>query len=240
MTQPGQDVTHHNIIGVLIADDQHLVRTGLRAIVDSEPGLQVVGEADDGATAVEAARRLLPDVVLMDIRMPRLDGVAATRSLLASGGTTRILILTTFNLDAYIIDALRAGASGYLLKDAPAGQLIDAIKVVAAGEAMLAPAVTRRLLERFTAPHPDRGQVLRAALSQRETDVLLLVARGLSNAQIAASLALAESTVKTHIQNMLTKLALRNRVQLTIAAYDAGLIQPPSHPPLTANPDASR
>lgn len=216
-------------IRVLIADDQLLVRSGLRAIVNSEPGLEVIGEAADGIGAVEAARRLRPDLVLMDIRMPKLDGVAATRALLGGGGGegTRVLILTTFNLDAYVVDALRAGASGYLLKDAAADRLIEAIRVVAAGEAMLAPAVTRQLLERFTRnPRRDDARTLRETLSERETDVLLLVAGGMSNVEIANALRVAESTVKTHIQNMLTKLGLRNRLQLAITAYDAGLVHP--------------
>ncbi len=221
-------------IRVLIADDQTLVRTGLRAILTSEPDIAVIAEADDGVTAVEAARRLHPDVVLMDIRMPRLDGVAATRALLSRAAhphAPKVLVLTTFNLDAYVVDALRAGASGYLLKDSPADPLIHAIHVVAAGEAKLAPAVTRRLLERFTTPAPaDHAQAMRDALSTRELDVLLLVAQGLSNADIAASLVLAESTIKTHVQNLLTKLGLRNRVQLAIAAYDAHLIQPRGYP----------
>ena len=227
-------------IRVLIADDQALVRSGLSAIIRSQPGIEVAGEAEDGVAAIEAARRLHPDVILMDIRMPRLDGVAATRALLTGTGEPRILILTTFSLDAYVVDALRAGASGYLLKDAPASHLIEAIKTVAAGEAMLAPAVTRRLLERFCQASPaatgspspgDDSQALRAALSQREADVLLLVAHGHTNAQIATTLEVAESTVKTHVKNLLTKLGLHNRVQLAIAAYDAGLVQPRSYPP---------
>ena len=215
-------------ITVLIADDQTLVRTGLRAIIESEPGMTVVGEAADGAGAVEAARRLRPDVVLMDIRMPGLDGVAATKALLGGRATTtRVLILTTFHVDEYVADALRAGASGYLLKDVTADQMVDAVRVIAAGEAMLAPAVTRRLLERMSStPSYSDGSELRARLSTRETDVLLLVARGLSNAEIGAALHLAETTVKTHVQSILAKLGVRDRLQAAVAAYDAGLARP--------------
>jgi DNA-binding NarL/FixJ family response regulator len=214
-------------ITVLIADDQTLVRTGLRAIIESEPGMTVVGEAADGAAAVEAARRLRPDVVLMDIRMPVLDGVAATKALVGGRSATRVLILTTFHVDDYVAEALRAGASGYLLKDATADQMVEAVRVIAAGEAMLAPAVTRRLLERMSStPSYLDGSKLRARLSARETDVLLLVARGLSNAEIGVALHLAETTIKTHVQNILAKLGVRDRLQAAVAAYDAGLAQP--------------
>jgi DNA-binding NarL/FixJ family response regulator len=216
-------------ITVLIADDQALIRSGLRAIIESEPGLEVVGEAGDGAEAVEAVRRLRPHVALMDIRMPRLDGVAATRTLLrgAAPVPTKILILTTFHLDAYVTEALRAGASGFLLKEATAGQLIEAVRVIASGEAILAPSVTRRLLERVTGdPAGDGGQRIRELLSTREVDVLLLVARGLSNAEIGAQLHLAETTVKSHVQSLLGKLGVRDRLQAAVAAYDAGLVRP--------------
>jgi DNA-binding NarL/FixJ family response regulator len=215
-------------ITVLIADDQTLIRTGLRAIIESEPGMTVIGEAADGAAAVEAARRLRPDVVLMDIRMPGLDGVAATRALVGGrNAATRVLILTTFHVDEYVAEALRAGASGYLLKDATADQMVEAVRVIAAGEAMLAPAVTRRLLEHMSsAPSYSDGSELRARLSARETDVLLLVARGLSNAEIGAALHLAETTVKTHVQSILAKLGVRDRLQAAVAAYDTGLARP--------------
>ena len=216
-------------ITVLIADDQALIRSGLRAIIESEPTMKVVGEAGDGAEAVEAVRRLRPHVALMDIRMPRLDGVAATRALLrgAAPVPTKILILTTFHLDAYVAEALRAGASGFLLKEATADQLIDAVQVIASGEAILAPSVTRRLLEKMAEdPAGDGGQRIRDLLSAREVDVLLLVARGLSNAEIGATLHLAETTVKSHVQSLLGKLGVRDRLQAAVAAYDAGLVRP--------------
>jgi DNA-binding NarL/FixJ family response regulator len=216
-------------ISLLIADDQALIRSGLRAIIESEPGMEVVGEAGDGAEAVEAVRRLRPHVALMDIRMPRLDGVAATRALLrgAAPVRTRILILTTFHLDLYVTEALRAGASGFLLKEATADQLIEAVRVIASGEAILAPSVTRRLLERMAEDSAGGdGRQIRDLLSAREVDVLLLVARGLSNAEIGAKLHLAETTVKSHVQSMLGKLGVRDRLQAAVAAYDAGLVRP--------------
>ena len=218
-------------IRVLIADDQALIRSGLRAIIESEPGMEVVGEAGDGAEAVEAVRRLRPDVALMDIRMPRLDGVAATRALLRGAVPiqTRILILTTFHLDDYVTESLRAGASGFLLKEATGDQLVEAVRVVSSGDAMLAPSVTRRLLERMSedsAEGTDDGREIRDLLSAREVDVLLLVARGLSNAEIGAKLHLAETTVKSHVQSMLAKLGVRDRLQAAIAAYDSGLVRP--------------
>jgi DNA-binding NarL/FixJ family response regulator len=216
-------------IKILIADDQALIRSGLRAIIESEPGMEVAGEAGDGAEAVEAVRRLRPHVALMDIRMPRLDGVAATRALLrgAAPVRTKILILTTFHLDAYVTEALRAGASGFLLKEATADQLIEAVRVIASGEAILAPSVTRRLLETMAGDAAgDGGRQIRDLLSAREVDVLLLVARGLSNAEIGAKLHLAETTVKSHVQSMLGKLGVRDRLQAAVAAYDAGLVRP--------------
>ncbi|MFF4776655.1 response regulator [Microtetraspora fusca] len=215
-------------IRILIADDQTLIRSGLRAMLETETGFDVVGEAADGAEAVEAARRLRPDVVLMDIRMPHLDGVSATRALLAqSPAPCRILVLTTFHLDDYVAQALRAGASGFLLKDSTADQLVEAVKVIAAGEAILAPSVTRRLLERMAGgPEQADGQDLRKLLSAREIDVLLLLARGLSNAEIAQSLHVAETTVKSHVQSLLLKLGVRDRLQAAVAAYDSGLVKP--------------
>ena len=216
-------------IRVLIADDQALLRAGFRLIVDSERDLEVAGEAADGLQAVELGRSLRPDVVLMDVRMPHLDGIEATRRLLeGGGGSTRVLILTTFDLDEYVFDALRAGASGFLLKDAPADQLIAAIRVVASGEALLAPSVTRRLIEEFARrtvrpsdPAPALGD-----LTPREIEVLTLLARGRSNAEIAESLFLGNTTVKTHVGRILMKLDLRDRVQAVVLAYESGLVQP--------------
>jgi DNA-binding NarL/FixJ family response regulator len=211
-------------IKVLIADDQTLVRTGFRKILESEPDLEVVGEAGDGGEAVEAALLLRPDVVLMDIRMPRLDGLEATRQL---AGKTRVLVLTTFDLNEYVYEALRAGASGFLLKDAPADQLLTAIRVVAAGEALLAPSVTRRLIEEFARRPPSNTRPAELeALSPRELEVLQLVARGLSNAEIASELYVSDATVKTHVSRILQKLTLRDRVQAVVLAYESGLLQP--------------
>jgi DNA-binding NarL/FixJ family response regulator len=216
---------------VLVVDDQALVRGGLRMIIDAQPDLQVVGEAGDGREAIECHRRMRPDVVVMDIRMPNMDGVEATRRLagpdLPAPERARILILTTFDLDEYVVDALRAGASAFLLKDAPPADLVQAIRVVAAGDAVLAPAVTRRLITQFVGRPQTR--VARSALDQlteRELDVLKLVARGLSNAQIADELVVGEATVKTHVARVLDKLELQNRVQAAILAYETGLIEP--------------
>ncbi|MGH3020272.1 MAG: response regulator [Gaiellaceae bacterium] len=211
-------------IKVLIADDQALVRTGFRKILESEHDLEVVGEAGDGGEAVEAALLLRPDVVLMDIRMPRLDGLEATRRL---AGKTRVLVLTTFDVNEYVYEALRAGASGFLLKDAPADQLVTAIRVVAAGDALLAPSITRRLIEEFARRPPSIARPAELeALSPRELDVLRLVARGLSNAEIASELYVGDATVKTHVSRILQKLSLRDRVQAVVLAYESGLLQP--------------
>jgi DNA-binding NarL/FixJ family response regulator len=211
-------------IKVLIADDQALVRTGFRKILESEPDLEVVGEAGDGGEAVEAALLLRPDVVLMDIRMPRLDGLEATRRL---AGKTRVLVLTTFDVNEYVYEALRAGASGFLLKDAPADQLVTAIRVVAAGEALLAPSITRRLIEEFARRPPSNTRPAELeALSPRELEVLRLIARGLSNAEIATELYVGDATVKTHVSRILQKLSLRDRVQAVVLAYESGLLQP--------------
>jgi DNA-binding NarL/FixJ family response regulator len=218
-------------IRVLIVDDQALVRTGLRMILEAEPEIQVAGEAADGEQAIDLARRHRPDVVLMDVRMPRMDGVEATRRLAGPGvgEPVKVLILTTFDLDEYVVEGLRAGASGFMLKDAPAEQLVEAIRVVAAGEALLAPSVTRRLLDRFVAglpPPPGQEPKRVASLSERELEVLKLMARGLSNAEIAEKLFLSETTVKTHVSRVLMKLGLRDRVQAVVLAYDEGLVRP--------------
>ena len=217
------------MISVLIADDQALVRGGLRLIVEAQEDMQVVGEAENGTDAIAQTRALAPDVVLMDIRMPGLDGIAATRELVATGpASTRILILTTFDEDQLVYEAMRAGASGFLLKSAPPARLADAIRVVDAGEALLAPSITRRLIEDFVrrpAPGTHIPETL-ADLTDREREVLTLVARGLSNAEIAAELVLSDATVKTHVNRILTKLDLRDRVQAVVLAYETGFAQP--------------
>ena len=213
-------------IRVLICDDQALVRAGFRAILEAQPDIEVAGEAENGAEAVALAERRAPDVILMDIRMPVLDGVEATRRLVAAGSPARILVLTTFDLDEYVHAAIRAGASGFLLKDVTPAKLIEAIRVVASGDALLAPSVTRRLLERFATTLPQRDQSSEALgeLTARETEVLRLLAGGLSNAEIAAELVVSEATVKTHISSVLRKLGLRDRVQAVIVAYETGLV----------------
>jgi DNA-binding NarL/FixJ family response regulator len=217
------------MIKVLIADDQAMVRQGFGALLAAQPDLVVVGDAADGAAAVREARRLDPDVVLMDVRMPVLDGLAATRQLLEGrreGDGPKVLILTTFDLDDYVYEALRAGASGFLLKDAPADELVHAVRVVAGGEALLAPSVTRRLISEFAA-RPGRSRprpTALDALTPRETEVLRLIARGRSNSEIAADLVVAEQTVKTHIGRILAKLNLRDRAQAVVLAYETGLV----------------
>ena len=216
------------MISVLLADDQAMVRAGFRLILSAEPDISVAGEADDGIQAVAAARRLRPDVTLMDVRMPRLDGIAATRQLLKDGpAPTRVVVLTTFDVDSHVYEALRAGASGFLLKNAPPEDLVQAIRLVAAGAALLDPAVTRRVIEEF-ARSPDTGPPPSEVnqLTDRELEVLHLVARGLSNAEIAATLVVSEATVKTHVARMLDKLRLRDRVQAVVYAYEHGLIRP--------------
>ncbi|HKG65654.1 MAG TPA: response regulator transcription factor [Solirubrobacteraceae bacterium] len=211
-------------VRILIADDQALVRTGFRKILESEPDLEVVGEAGDGAEALERVAVLHPHVVLMDIRMPRVDGLEATRRL---AGRTRVLILTTFDIDEYVYEALRAGASGFLLKDAGADQLIAGIRVVAQGDSLLAPSVTRRLIEQFAQrPSPNARPDTVAELTARELEVLRLLARGLSNAEIAQELIIGDATVKTHVARLLQKLGLRDRVQAVVLAYESGLVQP--------------
>ena len=213
------------MIRVLLADDQALVRAGFRMILKAEPGIEVVGEAGNGAEAVSQARGLAPDVVLMDVRMPVMDGIEATRRIVVSDGSPRVLVLTTFDLDEYVYEALRAGASGFLLKDAPEDQLVAGIGIVAAGGSLFAPAVTRRLIERFAGARPARRPGLED-LTARELEVLRLVARGLSNAEIAAQLVLSEHTVKTHVARILRKLDLRDRVQTVVLAYEAGIVRP--------------
>jgi len=216
---------------IMLVDDQELLRMGFRMVLDSQPDLQVVAEAGDGREAIALAARHEPDIVLMDVRMPDLDGVAATREIIASGATSRIIILTTFDLDEYAYAALRAGASGFLLKDAPPADLLSAIRAVASGDAVVAPSTTRRLLETVLdrLPNPAAGDgagadPALAALTPREREVIVAVARGLSNAEIADELVVAEATVKTHIGRILAKLDLRDRVQIVVFAYEHGLV----------------
>jgi DNA-binding NarL/FixJ family response regulator len=215
---------------ILIADDQALVRAGFRMILDAEDDLDVVGEAADGVQAVELAARLRPDVVLMDIRMPELDGIEATRRVVGRGGDppVRVLMLTTFDLNEYVYEALRAGASGFLLKDVPPEQLAAGIRVVAAGEALLAPAITKRLIQEFAHAAPRAAEPPRGLdeLTARELEVFKLVARGLSNAEIAQELIVSETTVKTHVARVLMKLGLRDRVQAVVLAYESGIAVP--------------
>ena len=209
---------------VLIADDQALVRTGFRKILECESDIEVVGEAEDGAQAIERCGLLRPDVVLMDIRMPRVDGLQATRDL---AGSTRVIILTTFDVNEYVYEAPRCGASGFLLKDTQADQLLTAIRVVAQGDALLSPSITRRLIEQFARrPLPSSRPDALAQLTERELEVLQLVARGLSNAEIARELIVGDATVKTHVSRVLNKLGLRDRVQAVVIAYESGLVQP--------------
>ena len=222
-------------IRVLIADDQALVRAGFRMVLDAEPGIEVVGEAANGRQAVHSSGRLKPDVVLMDIRMPELDGIAATREIAReeAGHLARVLILTTFDLDEYVYDALGAGASGFLLKDVPPEQLAAGIRVVAGGEALLAPSVTSRLIEDFARARPGRGESPPGLdeLTGRELEVWGLLARGMSNVEIADALVVAETTVKTHVAHVLAKLGLRDRVQAVVLAYESGLVSPGQVPP---------
>lgn len=216
------------MIRVMLVDDQEMVRAGFRMILEAEPDITVVGEAADGDEAVEVARRAAPDVVLMDVRMPRMDGIEACRVITGDHGRTRVVMLTTFDLDDYVHAALRAGASGFLLKDAPAEDLIDAIRVVSAGDAMLAPSVTQALIDEITRrPTSEPGEVPGIdQLTGREVEVVRLMARGLSNAEIAERLYLGESTVKTHVGRILAKLHARDRVQAVVAAYESGLVVP--------------
>jgi DNA-binding NarL/FixJ family response regulator len=223
-------------IRVVIADDQALVRAGFRSILETQPDLNVVGEAVDGRDAIDLARRRRPDVVLMDIKMPDLDGLKATRQIVTEAhGATAVLILTTFDLDEYVYEALRAGASGFLLKDAEPEQLIAAIHTLAAGEALIAPAITKRLIEQFAraAPRPGPSAARLEALTPRELEVLVLIARGLSNREIADELVLSEATVKTHVKRVLSKLDVRDRVHAVVFAYESALMTPGAAQPRT-------
>ena len=217
------------MIKVVLADDQRLVRAGFRSILEDEDDIEVVGEAADGAAAVDLVGREQPDVVLMDIQMAGMDGLTATERIVGSGDLpTKVVILTTFEVDEYVFRAIRSGASGFLLKNAPPSDLVDAVRAVADGGALLAPSVTRRLIEAFAAvaPTPPAGRARLAALTEREAEVLTLVARGLSNVEIAERLVVGEATVKTHVSNVLAKLDVRDRVQAVVFAYESGLIAP--------------
>jgi DNA-binding NarL/FixJ family response regulator len=213
-------------IRVLIADDQPLVRSGFRMVIDERDDLELVGEAADGAQALRLARELEPDVILMDVRMPNVDGIEATRSLVEAGSAARILVLTTFDLDEYVFAAVRAGASGFLLKDAEPDELVDAIRVVAAGNSLFGPSATQHLVERFAQATSAAANPSLDELTEREREILGLLARGLSNAEIADRLYLSETTVKTHVSAVLRKLGVRDRVQAVIAAYESGVVQP--------------
>ena len=218
------------MIRVLIADDQALVRGGFHSILAGQDDIEVVGEAEDGNAAVELTERLRPDVVLMDIRMPGIDGIEATRRIAARGLVTRVLVLTTFDVDDYVYEAMKAGASGFLLKTAPPRQLSDAVRTVAAGDALLAPSITRRLVEQFVRRPPPGASVPPGLeeLTERELEVLKLLARAMSNAEIAAELVVSEATVKSHVNRILSKLSLRDRTQAVVLAYEAGLVEPGS------------
>jgi DNA-binding NarL/FixJ family response regulator len=221
------------VIRVLVVDDQALVRAGFRLILDSQPDIEVVGEATDGREALAKSRELRPDVILMDVRMPVLDGLEATRQLLSEQEAPRVLMLTTFDLDVYVYDALRAGASGFLLKDVRPEQLTEAVRIVAGGETLLAPAITRRLIQQYVRrprPGTTRPPTL-GSLTDRELVVLKLMARGRSNTEIAAELFLSEATVKTHVTHVFSKLRLRDRAQAVVVAYECGLVEPGELPP---------
>jgi len=217
------------VIRTLVVDDQEVVRAGFTALLETQPDFTVVASASDGAEAVRLSSEHRPDVVLMDVRMPVMDGIEATRRIVASGVESRVLILTTFDLDEYVYEALRAGASGFLLKDVTAQQLVDAVYIIASGEALLAPTVTRRLLDRFADSMPAadaRLALVIASLTEREREILTLLASGRSNAELAKELYLSEPTIKTHLSSIFRKLGVRDRVQAVIAAYDAGLVEP--------------
>ena len=210
---------------VLVVDDQDLIRAGLCTVLDRQEGIEVLGEAADGRAAIARARELRPEVVLMDIRMPGMDGIVATGEITAEASPPRVLVLTTFDLDEYVYGALRAGASGFLLKDTQPDRLADAIRTIAKGDALLAPQITRRLVDRFSAPRPERPPEL-DELTEREAEVLQLIARGLSNAEISEELVISLPTVKTHVGRILAKLRLRDRVQAVVLAYESGLVEP--------------
>jgi DNA-binding NarL/FixJ family response regulator len=216
------------VIRVLIVDDQALIRAGFRMILEAQEDIEVVGEADDGQDALRVLRELEPDVVLMDVRMPKLDGLEATRRIVAGGAATQILVLTTFDGDETVYEALKAGAAGFLLKSAPPARLVEAVRTVASGEALLAPIITRRLIEEYVRRPPPGARAPEGleALTDRELEVLNLIARGLSNGEIAALLVVSEATVKTHVNRVLGKLDLRDRVQAVVLAYECGLVQP--------------
>jgi DNA-binding NarL/FixJ family response regulator len=216
------------VISVLIVDDQALVRSGFRLILDAQDDMEVVGEAGDGRVAIEDAARLHPDVVLMDVRMPEVDGIAATRTIVGDRPEARVLVLTTFDEDRIVYDAMKAGASGFLLKSAPPAQFVDAVRTVASGDALLAPSVTRRLVEDFVRRPPpgDASSERLAGLTEREREVLTLIGRGRSNAEIAGELFVSGATVKTHVNRILSKLGLRDRVQAVVLAYETGLVRP--------------
>jgi DNA-binding NarL/FixJ family response regulator len=223
-------------VRVLLVDDQSLIRAGFRMILEAEEDIDVVGEAADGAQAVDSVKRLKPDVVLMDIRMPEMDGIEATRRISSAEASPKVLMLTTFDLDEYVYDALRAGASGFLLKDVPAEQLVDGIRVVAEGDALLAPSITRRLIQEFSrTPPAQRGlPPTLEELTPRELEVFKLLARGMSNAEVAAELVVSETTVKTHVARILMKLGVRDRVQAVVLAYESGLIAPGDSAPVSS------
>jgi DNA-binding NarL/FixJ family response regulator len=215
-------------VRVLLVDDQALIRAGFRMILEAEEDIEVVGECADGTQALDSARRLDPDVVLMDIRMPEMDGIEATRRLVANDGEIKVLMLTTFDLDEYVYDALRAGASGFLLKDVPADQLVEGIRIVAGGDALLAPSVTSRLIREFSRTPSSQRELPPTLedLTPRELEVFRLLARGMSNAEIAAELVVSETTVKTHVARVLMKLGVRDRVQAVVLAYESGVVAP--------------
>lgn len=217
---------------VLLADDQPLLRMGFRMVLESQDDMVVIGEAADGLEALELTAELTPDVVLMDVRMPGMDGIEATRRIVDQGLPSRVLILTTFDLDEYVYEALKAGASGFILKNVPPAKLVDAVRTVADGEQLLAPAIIRRMIERYVRrpPTPESARMRLSALTARELDVLQLIARGLSNLEIAQSLFLSEATVKSHVNRVLSKLSLRDRTQAAVLAYEMGLIEPGNPP----------